>query len=64
MHTLPSKVLVLKVFQYFPGGAAVISQPVKAGDTDLIPGSGSSPGVGNDKPLQYSCLKNSMNRGV
>ena len=23
-----------------------------------------SPGVGNDNPLQYSCLENSMNRGV
>ena len=36
-----------------------------AGDTGyvgLIPGSGRSPGVGNDNPLQYSCLDNSMDR--
>ena len=26
----------------------------------LIPGSGRSPGEGNGNPLQYSCLKNSM----
>ena len=30
----------------------------------LIPGSGRSPGVGNGNPLQYSCLENSMDRGV
>ena len=27
-----------------------------------IPGSGSSPGGGNGKPLQYSCLENPMDR--
>ena len=30
----------------------------------LIPGSGGSPGEGKDNPLQYSCLKNFMDRGV
>ena len=34
------------------------------GDSDLIPGSGRSPEVGNGSPLQYSCLENSMDRGV
>ena len=29
-----------------------------AGDTDLIPGSGRSPGGGNGYPLQYFCLEN------
>ena len=33
-------------------------------DMGLIPGSGRSPGEGNDYPLQYSCLENSMERGV
>ena len=28
------------------------------------PGLGRSPGGGNGNPLQYSCLKNSMDRGV
>ena len=37
--------------------------PANAGDTDLIPGSGRSVGVGNGEPLQYSRLKNSMDRG-
>ena len=34
------------------------------GDTVLIPGSGRSPGGGNGNPLQYSCLENSMDKGV
>ena len=35
-----------------------------AGDTSLIPGSGRSPGGGNGKPLQYSCLENPVDRGA
>ena len=35
-----------------------------AGDTGLIPGLGRSPGEGNGYLLQYSCLKNSMDRGT
>ena len=35
-----------------------------AGDLGLIPGPGRSPGEGNDNPLQYSCLGNSMDRGA
>ena len=31
-------------------------------DTSLIPESERSPGVGNGNLLQYSCLKNSMDR--
>ena len=31
-----------------------------AGDPGLIPGSESSPGIGNGNPRQYSCLENSM----
>ena len=31
-------------------------------DSGSIPGSGRLPGVGNGNPLQYSCLKNLMNR--
>ena len=33
-------------------------------DAGLIPGSGRSPGGGHDKPLQYSCLENPMDRGA
>ena len=35
-----------------------------AGDMGLIPGWGRCPGVGNDNPLQYSCLEKPMDRGV
>ena len=34
-----------------------------AGDLGFISGSGRSPGVGIGNPLQYSCLKKSMDRG-
>ena len=49
----------------FAGGTVVKNPPENAGgagDTGLIPGSGSSPRGGNGKPLQYSCLENSMVR--
>ena len=45
----------------------VNSPPTDAGemrDAGSIPGSGRSPGEGNGKPVQYSCLGNSMNRGA
>ena len=35
-----------------------------AGDMTLILGLGRSPGKGNDNPIQYSCLGNSMGRGA
>ena len=38
--------------------------PANAGDAREIPGSGRSPGVGNNNPFQYSCLENSMDRGA
>ena len=33
-------------------------------DGGSIPGSGRTPGGGNDNRLQYSCLENSMDRGA
>ena len=47
-------------------GLVVKNLPGKAGDIrdkGLIPGFGRSPGEGNSKPLQYSCLENPMDRG-
>ena len=35
-----------------------------AGDTCSISGLGRSPGVGNSNLLQYSCLKNPIDRGA
>ena len=50
---------------YFPSGSVVKNLPASAGDTDLIPGLGISPGEGNGNPLrQYSCLGNPINRGA
>ena len=40
----------------FLGGSVIKNPPANAGDMDLIPGLGSSPGEGNDNPLWYSCL--------
>ena len=51
----------------FPGDAVVKNPPANAGDTrnmGSIPGLGRSPGVGNGNPLQYSCLRNPMDRGA
>ena len=48
----------------FPGGSEVKASACNAGDLGSIPGSGRSPGEGNGNPLQYSCLENSMDRGV
>ena len=45
----------------------VKNSPDNAGDIrDIgsIPVLGRSPGKGNGNPLQYSCLKNSMDRGT
>ena len=38
--------------------------PANTGDLRLIPGLGRSPREGNGNLLQYSCLENSMDRGV
>ena len=45
----------------------VKNSPANAGDirdAGLIPGSERSPGEGNGNPLQYSCLRNPMDRGA
>ena len=51
----------------FPGGSVVKNPPANAGDTGdagLIPGLGRSLGVGNSNLLQYSCLRNPVDRGT
>ena len=48
----------------FPGDAMVKNPPANAEDAGSIPASRKSPGVGNGNPLNYSCLKNSLDRGV
>ena len=48
----------------FPGSSVLKNSPANAGDIDLIPGFGRSPGEGKGKPLQDSCLGNPMKRGA
>ena len=64
-RTSPSSVCVLLLG--LPGGTVVRNLPANAGsarDAGSTSGSGRSPGRGNGNPLQYSCLKNSLDRGA
>ena len=49
---------------HFPGGSVVKNPSASAGDVGSILGLGRSLGGGNGNPLQYSSLKNSMDRGA
>ena len=51
----------------FPGSSVVKNLPANSGDArdvGLIPGSRGSPGGGHGNLFQFSCLENSMDRGV
>ena len=48
----------------FPGGSDDKKSACNVGDPGLIPGWGRSSGEWNVKPVQYSCLGNSMDRGT
>ena len=51
----------------FPGGSVVKDPLANKGDarnTGLSPGSVRSPGIGNGNSLQFSCVKNSRDRGA
>ena len=48
----------------FPGGSDGKETASNSGVLSLILGSGRCPDEGNDYPLQYSCLENSMDRGA
>ena len=48
----------------FPGSSVGKESSCRAGDLGLISGSERSPGEGNDKPLQYSCLEIPMDRAA
>ena len=49
-------------FHEFLGSSDGKESACNVGDLGLI--LGSSPGVANGNPLQYSCLENSMDRGA
>ena len=48
----------------FMSGSVVKDSPASTGYMGSILGSGRSPGVGNGCPLQYSYLRNPMDRGA
>ena len=60
--------IYLELFTWAFQVALVVENPPAiagdAGDLGSIPGSGRSPGEGHGNPLQYSCLKDSMDRGA
>ena len=63
----PCDKYVVHCFLDFPGSTVVKNLSANsgdAGDWGFIPGTGRSHGVGNGKPLQYSCLGNPMYRGA
>ena len=51
-----------RILKGFPCGSISKESTCSAGDLGSIPGLGRSPGEGNGNPLQYSCLKNPVNR--
>ena len=48
----------------FPGGSVVKNLPANVGDAGSIPGAGRFLRVGNGNLLQYSCLRNPMDKGT
>ena len=48
----------------FPHSSVGKESACNIGDLGSVPGSERSPGEGNSKPLQYSCLGNAMDRGA
>ena len=63
-HPPPAKKGAQSNILGFPGSSEVKVSACDAGDLDLIPGLGRSPGEGNDNPLQYSCLENPRDGGA
>ena len=47
-----------------PGGSVHKESTCNAGDQNLIPGLGRTPGGGNCNSLQYSCLENPTDKGA
>ena len=59
--------MTIRRYFSFPVGAVVKNPPASPGDMGdevSIPGLGGFPGRGNGNSLQYSCLKNFMDRGA
>ena len=63
-HTFKKYIPFFNLSVGSPGGSVIKNLPAKAGDPDLIPGSGRSPEGGNGNSLQYSCLENPRDGGA
>ena len=63
-HNYSFCLFLLLLGKGFPGASDGKASTCNAVDLGLIAGSGKSCGEGNDNPVQYSCLGNSMGRGV
>ena len=61
---LPFELYILIYCTTGCGGSDGKESACNAEDSGSIPGSQRSPGEGNGNPVQYSCLENSMDRGV
>ena len=57
-------VLISHARRGFPDSSVGKESVCNAGDLDLIPGLGRSPGEGKGYPLQYSGLENSMENSM
>ena len=55
---------LLYKYYSFPDSSVSKESACNLGDPGSIHGLGRSPGEGNGKPLQYSCLENPMDRGA
>ena len=67
MHLTGHKILQKQKYvelKGFPGGSDGKESAHNAGDPGSIPRLGRSPGEGNGYTLQYSCLRNPMDRGA
>ena len=58
------KMMVILGRRGFHGGSDGKVSACNVGGPGSIPGLGRSPGEGKGNPLQYSCLKNFMDRGA
>ena len=59
-RSLKPHTFITSLFQGLPGGSDGKASACSAGDRGSIPGLVGSPGEGNDNPLQYACLENSV----
>ena len=64
MHAETTHIYVCMCVYGLSCGSVVKNLPANAGDTGSIPGWGRSPGEENGNPLQFSCLRNAMDRGA